>query len=433
MTFKRFGQELRMTVDLKSRENEDGDLQSFTLVTENPGAATTTAKGTREGDSLVVVTTVNGKDSTRTIKLPEGTKGPAYIQRILEDDPLEPGETRDYATFFPELAKVGTVTLAAREAKASVELPTGESRELWPIDVTQDVIPLPTVSYVDDAGETVIEKIDFLGQEMVTFEVEEAEALRKVVGQELDLAVNTLIDVPVVPDVHSAEKVVYRVTVEGRDAAELFPETDSQHVEPNADGSATVTETRVPVPPDARAGDAPELTKPTRYLQSDDPKVIAHADAAAGALTDAGAIASACERYVAATLKDKNFSTALASAAEVAESLEGDCTEHAVLLAAMLRAKGIPSRVCVGLVTIPGRGKLGGHMWTEALLKHTDGTADSPGVWTPLDATLGRGGIGGGHLTLARSSLADDAAAPIAGFLPMLEVIGRLTVNVVEE
>ena len=430
MTFKRFGQELRLTVDLRSRETAAGDLRSFTLLTENPGSAATTAAGTREGDVLTVRTTVNGKQSAREITLPPETKGPAYIERVLAEDPLAPGETRSFKTFFAELGKVGTVTLTAGDAKEEVTLPTGGTRTLLPIAVTQDVIPLPTTTYVDDAGETVLEVIDFLGQEMVTYEVNEAEALREVVGQELDLAVNTLVDVPVVPDVHSADRVAYRVTVEGRDAAELFPQTDSQRVEANDDGSATVTVTRVDVPADAAAGDAPDLTVPTRYLQSDDPRVIGHADVAAGGLAHAGEIATACERYVARTLKNKNFSTALASAAEVAESLEGDCTEHAVLLAAMLRAKGIPSRVCVGLVAIEGRGKLGGHMWTEALLKHADGPADSKGVWTPLDATLGRGGTGGGHLTLARSSLADDAAAPIAGFLPMLEVIGRLTVDV---
>ena len=39
MTFKRFGQELRMTVDLASVESPDGDLQRFELLTENPGSA----------------------------------------------------------------------------------------------------------------------------------------------------------------------------------------------------------------------------------------------------------------------------------------------------------------------------------------------------------------------------------------------------------
>ena len=273
--------------------------------------------------------------------------------------------------------------------------------------------------------------MNLMGQELVIYEVTETEALAEIAGQDLDLGLNTLIDVPVVRGVHSAESVTYRVAVDGRDAADFFPETATQTVTANDDGSATVTVTRRDVVAAASAGDAPELTEPTRYLQSDDERVVSHADVAAGGLANAGEIALACERYVHDRMAAKaGFSVALASAGEVAENLAGDCTEHAVLLAAMLRAKGIPSRVCVGFVTIPGRGKLGGHMWTEALLKNP---GEDAAAWTPLDATLGKGGIGGGHLLLSRSSLADDAAAPVAGFLPVVEVVGRMTVDVVEE
>ena len=429
MTFQRFGQELRMLVDLATVETDDGALRSFELTTQNPGSAPTTALGSREGDTLTIVTTVNGEATTKTVDLPPGVKGPGFIDRALTEDPPAPGETREYPMFFPEVGRVGTLTVAAGEGTEKVELPTGETKSLRPIVVTQDVLPIPTTAYVDDAGEVVVEKMNLMGQELVIFEVTETEALAEIAGQDLDLGLNTLIDVPVVPDVHSAESVTYRVAVEGRDAAAFFPETASQRVESDGD-AALVTVTRLPVEPAASAGDAPELTEPTRYLQSGDERVRAHADVAAGGLANAGEIALACERYVHDRMAAKaGFSVALASAAEVAESLSGDCTEHAVLLAAMLRSKGIPSRVCVGFVTIPGRGKLGGHMWTEALLQNP---GDDAAAWFPLDATIGRGGIGGGHLLLARSSLADDAAAPIASFLPVVEVLGRVTVDVVK-
>ena len=431
MMFKRFGQELRMTVDLASVESPAGELQSFELLTDNPGSAPTTAVGTREGDTLTIVTTVNGKSTSREVALPADAKGPSFIDRTLTEDPPEPGETREFATFFPELGRAGRITIAAAGAREPVELPTGETRDLLPVTITQDVLPIPTVAYLDDAGQAVVEKMDLMGQEMVIFEVTESEALAEIVGQDLDLGLNTLIDVPVVPNVHAAGTVTYRIAVDGRDAADFFPATDTQRVEATDDGAARVTVTRRPIPADAVAGEALDLLKPTRYLQSDDPRVRAHAEAATVGTTMAGQVALACERYVHEKMAAKaGFSVALASAGEVAENLAGDCTEHAVLLAAMLRAEGVPSRVCLGFVTIPGRGKLGGHMWTEALLRGPD---DTEAAWTPLDATLGRGGIGGGHLLLARSSLADDAAAPIAGFLPVVEVIGRMTVDVVTE
>ena len=152
------------------------------------------------------------------------------------------------------------------------------------------------------------------------------------------------------------------------------------------------------------------------------PRVMEHARRAAAGTTDPARMAVQLEQYVSRRLENKNFSTALASAAEVAESLEGDCTEHAVLLAAMLRAVGIPSRIAVGLVYVESRTAFGGHMWTEAWLGDR---------WVPLDATLGRGGIGAAHIRMSVSSFADDAPAPVASFLPLMRMLNGLKIEVV--
>ena len=69
-----------------------------------------------------------------------------------------------------------------------------------------------------------------------------------------------------------------------------------------------------------------------------------------------------------ATLNAKDFSQAFASAAEVVDTHEGDCTEHAVLLAALCRARGIPARVAIGLVYMPATHEFGYHMWTEVYI-----------------------------------------------------------------
>ncbi len=129
------------------------------------------------------------------------------------------------------------------------------------------------------------------------------------------------------------------------------------------------------------------------------------------------------ERYVHEKLTKKNFSTAMASAAEVAQRMEGDCTEHAVLLAAMLRAKKVPSRVAAGLVYADKLNAFGGHMWTEAFLA---------GEWIPLDATLGKGGIGPAHLKMADSPLDEDAPLPVSTFLPAYQALGKLKIEVLK-
>jgi transglutaminase-like putative cysteine protease len=128
------------------------------------------------------------------------------------------------------------------------------------------------------------------------------------------------------------------------------------------------------------------------------------------------------EKYVHRELKSKNFSTALASAAEVAKTLEGDCTEHAILLAAMLRAERIASRVAVGVVYLENEGAFGGHMWTEAFVD---------GRWLSLDPTLGRGGIGAAHIKLAECDFSDDAPSPVTSFLPLFNLMGNMKIEVV--
>src|SRR5207245_9123611 len=102
--------------------------------------------------------------------------------------------------------------------------------------------------------------------------------------------------------------------------------------------------------------------------------------------------------------------------------LAGDCTEHAVRLAAMCRARGIPSRVAVGLVYVPNLSSFGGHMWTEVYVK---------GTWIPLDATLGKGSVAADHIKFADSTFSDEGeSAPLTSFLPMVSVLGKLKIEV---
>ncbi len=123
----------------------------------------------------------------------------------------------------------------------------------------------------------------------------------------------------------------------------------------------------------------------------------------------------------------KNLDTGFATASEVARTLSGDCTEHAVLLAALLRADGIPSRVVSGLVYLErfagARDVFGYHMWTEALID---------GRWVDLDAALPGevDGFDATHVALAVSALDGPEAA--ADFVPLVGLIGRLHIAVKE-
>ena len=68
-------------------------------------------------------------------------------------------------------------------------------------------------------------------------------------------------------------------------------------------------------------------------------------------------------------INNKSLSVGYASAAEVVESRQGDCSEFAVLTAALCRAVGIPAQVAVGVAYVQdfmGLEGFGGHAWAQA-------------------------------------------------------------------
>jgi len=431
MTVKRFGQELKMTTLLETTETLRGDLLSFTFEMQNPPAGSLTMTGsvdesrTDPGTRLLVLeTSTAGRKREQRIPIRAGVKSPAYIDRYVRNRPMKAGEVRTLDTFLPELGKTSTVRLTA-SGMASVKMLDGERVDLLKVRIEQSALPtMPVVAYLDDTGKTRRTDTPFLATAMSTYAVSKEEALKAIAGAELDIAVNSLIHVKKpLRRGHRTSKAVYRISTPGEDPTDYLVADGAQQIEPVDDETVLLTVSSLPMPGGyKKVGIDAEFLQSSQYLQADDFRVRQHAKRAAGGELNPARAAVRLERYVSQKLTQKNFSTALASAAEVAQSLEGDCTEHAVLLAAMLRASKIPSQVAVGLVYIESRSSFGGHMWTEAWID---------GQWIPLDATLGRGGIGAAHIKLAQSSFSDEGAAPVTAFLPLLRVLGSMQIEVV--
>ena len=141
-----------------------------------------------------------------------------------------------------------------------------------------------------------------------------------------------------------------------------------------------------------------EAMESTRYLQSDNKQVIDLARRAVGGTKDAAEAARKIEAFVGEYIENRSLSVGYASAAEVAASRQGDCSEFAVLTAAMCRAVGIPAQVVAGVAYVDdflGHQGFGGHAWAQAYIG---------GKWIGLDASFrggGRGGYDAGHIILA--------------------------------
>ncbi len=253
------------------------------------------------------------------------------------------------------------------------------------------------------------------------------EALREAEAPEMMVRTFVKPDRPIARPRETREAVFVLGLPEGE--SPTLPTTGSQRVAPEPDGSVRVTIT-VGAHHGASPADLenPSFREASSLLNSDDAAVRALADEG---LRHAGEApmerAEQLRRFVHEHISQKDLGVGFASASEVARSKQGDCTEHATLLAAMLRSSGIPSRVASGLIyadQFAGEREIFGyHMWAQALLE-----VEGKHAWVDLDATLPGSRFDATHITLAVSALPDaDATASLSGLIPLL---GRLEIQV---
>jgi transglutaminase-like putative cysteine protease len=235
-------------------------------------------------------------------------------------------------------------------------------------------------------------------------------------------------------DVSSTKSIVYHlVPTQGADLP--IPSNDNQKVQRLKDGTILVTVAPVDAPqgvkfPYKGTDEAIlEAMKPTRFLQSDRKEIVDLARRAVGDTKDAAEAARRIESFVAKYIENRSLSVGYASAAEIVVSRQGDCSEFAVLTTAMCRAAGIPAQVATGLAYVKDfggpNGCFGGHAWVQAYI------GGKPAKWVGLDAafkSVGRGGYGPGHITLAVGNGDPEGFFDLVGTLGQFK-INKVTVN----
>jgi hypothetical protein len=139
-----------------------------------------------------------------------------------------------------------------------------------------------------------------------------------------------------------------------------------------------------PVPlPLPRTNALADYLGPGLFIESDDAAIVAAARTAVGGETDATRAARRLVTWVHGHVEQAP-SVTVPSAREVLASRRGDCNEHAVLLAALARAAGIPARVVAGAMYLDDGFYY--HAWTELWLERWV-SADAVFDQLPVDAT----------------------------------------------
>lgn len=150
---------------------------------------------------------------------------------------------------------------------------------------------------------------------------------------------------------------------------------------------------------------------PEFNIESDHNVIREKAREIAGHSTDPVVVARKLMSWVYRNV-EKRPVIAVPSALEVLKTRVGDCNEHTVLLTALLRASGIPARVCVGIVY--ARGRFFYHAWTEGFL----------GKWVSMDAAFNQIPTDATHIKLVEGGLDKQ--------VNIISLMGKLKLEVID-
>jgi hypothetical protein len=432
MNALRFAGQSEMRITTRALETPQGEVIRFESLSRL-GKTDIKLSGQVDGGRLQIETQTAGGVQSESMPWSEATGGTMAWETSLAEDPLEPGEMRSLKAFEIGLdrAQVANVDLRADRYEETQTLDGPQA--LLRVDVTTtytgkgDSIRL--VTWCDKQGNILKMQFSFSGKQMTAYAASRETALAEGGPLTVDIALAATVKVQrKLENPHGTRRIVYRARLPEGDPSAEFLTTAGQSVEKLDEHTARITVQAVrpaagPAPP-AEATNPADVA-PNALIESDAPAVVALARAAAPSERDPWKVAIALEKLVATHVQSDDFATALGTAAEAARTRKGDCTEHAMLLAAVCRARKIPARVAIGLIYFdpPNKPEQRGfayHMWTKVSIN---------GQWISIDATLGQGGIGAAHLTLVETNFKD---AGIDAFLPVLNVIGKLELEIVE-
>lgn len=426
---KRMNLEVKVRIASTFVETKDHSPVSLRTVTEL-GAEPAIAEYEFQPDGTVKVTREqSGRKATSVAKAPEGEwLTPAAAEAYVAARQQAGAERFEVRTIDPTSGIDPIVVSYTLVGKTELKIGT-RSLPVW--EYTSTISMLPGVKnrvFLDAAGDMVKSVTSLIGTDITTVASTREEALKATDGPEILLASFVTPDVQI-KNPRTSERASYILSVPDGELPDL-PSAGSQLVERLGPTRARVTiQTSVAAPAPASDATDPRYLASTSMINHEDERVR---ELAARAVRRAGDDpwdqAEACRAFVFKHIKNKNFGVAFATASEVARNASGDCSEHGVLLAALLRANGIPARIVSGLVYADGlaggQGIFGYHMWAQALLEK-----DGQKRWVDFDATLSaRQRHDATHIAIVVTPLAEGELE--GSMVNIATIMGRLAISV---
>jgi transglutaminase-like putative cysteine protease len=443
LLIKRYGSVLPISIEQSSVEKADGKVLDLGLVQQLGKSPKVAYTGRVEGGNLVLKV---GDDEARKLPFDDRSLG-VYAQEVFfQKKKAKPGDKLSLVSY--EIMLPGTMTLRAvvkdtekvdqlTEKKAEdgkshvVRTPVSLLRvEVAhdPINIGGTEVKLPGKTvWLDGKLLPVREQFDMPGLGVITlYNTTRDAALKEGVAPDRLPDFGLSINIPVkqtIDDPYKTTRAVYRVTTKEK-MGKVFASDDRQKVGEAKDNTfeLVVEARREPGTDDKAAPPGKEYLQSNTFLDSDDERIQALARAVTRKEGDPWKKALLLEKWVHDNMKVSS-AVGFPSASRIARDLEGDCRQHALLLAALCRAAGVPARTAIGLLYVrePGRSPFFGfHMWAEVWVR---------GKWVALDAILGEGGVAATHLKMLDHNWSKTQT--LAPLLPVSQVLGKLQIEVV--
>ncbi len=392
LEIQRAGVLVRLESMEESVEAVDGTALRF-VAEQKVSDQRTRYEGLRRPDGRFdVVSEVGGERSSRVLDLPGDALFFEAQRRAIVDSGMRPGTVVEFHAFQPLMLDTVRVRTEIHDSVPTEVL----TEDLELIEVVQEIHysdrPLRIHAAVDAQFEPRRISMNLQGMQIELVSCDRDCAMAP--SQSPEFLSQLLIKAPEASKARPDKTTRYQFT--GVSLDEL-PQTSHQR---HREGWLVVDPQARALPADAPfANDEPlaleRALEATLWLQSDHPEIKQLAARALGKRDDPALTRMrAAEDFVREYISGKTLSVGYASALEVSRNRRGDCTEHALLLAALGRAEGIPTRVLTGFARV---GQFAGqadvfvpHAWTEAWVD---------GAWHGFDAALA--GFGSGHIALA--------------------------------
>lgn len=427
LTIKRGSTSLEMRMTSRFVESASGSPIEMVAKTDI-GGSPTEDRYVFTADGVVWTATQEGAHQSKTLALPEGRwLPPAAAARYIASRLAARAEEITVRTIDPLSGLEPVITVRSGFERVPVELVGRTAEGIRCETRSSQQADAVSTEFLDEHGNLLRSELDLGAMSITVIAADEELAKSDLDPPELMRRLFVTPDRPIkAPYQKTSCTFVVRATA---GTLPELPTAGGQVVESLGADAARVSRVLGQSSELLAHEDRAVFLASSAMLTSDDPRVVELArSATAGSARGAAARAEACRRFVHRHIRTKDLSVGFASASETARSREGDCTEHGVLLAAMLRAEGIPSRVVSGLIYADrfagGEDIFGYHMWTQALVE-VDGSAK----WIDLDATLPDGlPMTATHIALGVHDLSGDSR--VNALVDLASLMGRLSVIV---